>query len=67
MLIRLYKSIRDRICYKLLIALTSEMYWVQKAMGLPPVTSAVFVYVVILVKCGRFGEISEMFLLTLRG
>jgi hypothetical protein len=31
----------------------------QTAIGLPPVTSAVFVEAVILVKCGRLGETSE--------
>jgi hypothetical protein len=37
------------------------------AMGLPPVTSAVFRVASNLVKCGYLGGISEMSLLLLRG
>jgi hypothetical protein len=50
-----------------LTALTSEMDCDQSADGLPPVTSAVIHSLVILVKFGCLGGISEMPLLTLRG
>jgi hypothetical protein len=50
-----------------LTTLTREIDCIHTAMGVPTVTSAIFLNIGILVKRRRLGEISEMPLLTLRG